>query len=131
MERTFFGPPLFSSGVELLAAAAQFSGWALKAGLVKFIWEPADPTLRQLANINVLLFRLNDTQMAHYEALADIHAHLEQQAEEPLLSPEATPTVARLYQTTPPPEAENENPGAAPPHQPEGQTFTDLFKKKK
>ncbi len=130
----FIGPPLISSGVELLAAAAQFSDWALKAGLVKFIWEPADPLLRQLANINVLLFRLNDTQMAHYEALVDIHAHLERQEAAAFL-PEAVPaTAARIYQATLPPETETEEPDAVSPRpridSSDSRTFTDLFRKK-
>ena len=93
--------------------------------------QSADPLLRQLANINVLLFRLNGTLLAQYEALADIHTHLEQQAEEPPAAPEAPPAAAQLYQTIPPPEAEYESSSAVPPHQPKGQTFTDLFKKKK
>jgi hypothetical protein len=114
----------------MLAAAAQFPEWAMKSsGLVRFIWEPADPLLRQLANINVLLFRLNDTQMAHYEALADIHAHLEQQAGEPAPPPDTIPAAALLYQATPPEETETEEPETAPLPQPGGQTFADLFRK--
>ena len=66
------GPPLVDSSLMMLAVATCFPDWAVKSGLVRFIWEPADPLLRQLANINVMLFGLNDTLMAHYEALADI-----------------------------------------------------------
>lgn len=130
VEPILIGPPLVNSSVMMLAAATRFADWAVKSGLVRFIWEPADPLLRQFANINQMLFSLNGYLMAHYEALADIQAYLEQQAEEPTPPPEATPTAARLYQANPPPEADTEEPEIAPPPQPGGQTFADLFKKK-
>jgi hypothetical protein len=50
------GPPLVDSSAMLLAVAAQFSEWALDSALVRVVWEPMDPLLRQMANINAMLF---------------------------------------------------------------------------
>ena len=124
------GPPLVSSSVELLAAAAQFPGWALKTGLVKFSWDPAlDPLIQQLMNINAMLFGLNGYIVAHCEALLDIQEQL-------LVQTDAQSAVTTdVYQ--PPTLAENEEPAPnrQQKHQPErqpdtGQSFADLFRHK-
>ncbi len=103
----------------LLASATCFAEWAVKLGLVRFIWEPADPLLQRMVKINILLFRLNDTLVAHFEALTEIEDYLEQLAVEPHALPDSTPS-ARLYQTC------HEE---APP-QVDDQTFAHLFRKR-
>jgi hypothetical protein len=119
------GPPLISSSVELLAAAAQFPGWALKTGLVKFSWDPGlEPLIQQLMNINAMLFGLNGYIVTHCETLLDIQAQLPVQAGTP-----SAPTTA-VYQLPPPP-AENEDPNRHPKRQPAtDRNFEKLFRHK-
>lgn len=120
------GPPLVSSSVELLAAAAQFSGWALKTGLVNFSWDPAlDPLIQQLMNINAMLFGLNGYIIAHSEALLDI--------QEQLAQIDALPaSTAAVYQLPPTlDETPEPDPNRQQKHRPTtGQSFADLFRHK-
>lgn len=121
------GPPLVSSSVEILAAAAQFPGWALKTGLVKFSWDPAlDPLIQQLMNINAMLFGLNGYIVAHCEALLDIQERLAQ-----VDTARSDPTAA-VYQLSPTlDETPEPNRNRQQKRQPDtGQSFADLFRHK-
>jgi len=123
MEPVVIGPPLISSGAGLLAAARQFPDWALKTALVKFTWtEELDHLVKQMIHIDAMLYGLNGYLMDHYEALAEIQAHL-------LASPD---TMAAGY---PLPQVFGENQEPVSGSQPQGeiaagQTFTDLFRQK-
>lgn len=120
------GPPLVSSSVELLAGAAQFPGWALKTGLVKFSWDPAlDPLIQQLININAMLFGLNGYIVAHCEALLDIQEQLAQTGAQPV----STAAVYHLPPTLD--ETPEQDPNRQPKRRPTpGQSFADLFRHK-
>jgi hypothetical protein len=119
------GPPLVDSSAMLVAAAAQFPQWALDSALVRVVWEPGDPLLRQMAHINTMLFGLNGYRLAQLQALADVQAHLEQQAAVPL---DASPPLR--YPPGPSPRPDHAAPGPIPhrqqAHHP---SFADLFRR--
>lgn len=127
VEPLCIGPPLISSSVELLAAAVQFPGWALKTGLVKFSWDPAlEPLIQQHMNINAMLFGLNGYVVAHCEALLDIQEQLAQ-----VDAARSDPTAA-VYQLPPTlDETPEPNRNRQQKYQPAtGQSFADLFRHK-
>lgn len=120
------GSPLVSSSVELLAAATQFPGWALKTGLVKFSWDPTlDPLIQHLININAMLFGLNGYIVAHCETLLDIQEQLAQMDGQPA-------STSAVYQLPPTlDETPEPNPNRQQKRQPvPGQSFADLFRHK-
>ncbi|MBN1220814.1 MAG: hypothetical protein JXM69_17970 [Anaerolineae bacterium] len=122
-EPLLVGPPLVDSSAMLLAAAAQFPAWALESALVRVVWEPTDPLLRQMANINTMLFGLNGYRLAQSRALADVQAQLAQQADDPL----DVPPLA-VYPTRPPLTQETGD-STEPRRQAGHPSFADLFQK--
>jgi hypothetical protein len=117
------GPPLVDSGAMMLALAAQFPGWSVKAGLVEFSWagQIIDPLLAGMAGINACLYGLNGYFLEQAETAAEILAFHGQQAGEPEPRPRSP---AQLYRAA----GEEAAGPARRPTAPEGKkSFSELF----
>jgi hypothetical protein len=59
LEPILLGPEVINSSVQMLALATRFPPWAVQSGVVRFVWDGADPLLAQMARINSCLYGLN------------------------------------------------------------------------
>jgi hypothetical protein len=123
----FIGPPLVDSGAMMLALAAQFPDWTVKAGLVEFGWDGQiiDPLLAGMISINAMLFVLNGYYLEQAETAAEIlaFAFRRQQAGEPEPRPRSP---AQLYRAA----GEEEAGPVRRPTAPEGKkSFSELFRR--
>jgi hypothetical protein len=111
------GPALIDSGAAMLAVAARFPDWAVRHGLVCFIWAgEMEPLLRQMANLNAMLFGLNRYDLDLLETELELEAYLETQPAPP------PPPEHQVYLAAP-----EEEPAPAP----DGATFEALFRQRR